>query len=868
MLSDLLVQFNPDGSLVYVNPYIDGQLLMGRMPFNYVEIDLDFCANTFGIAPCTATGTGDAKCYNTFASCQDTANFTNTVKTYRFCSPNGGRVPVGLDAIPCLKSITLNPAQIDAGKGLGMRATCEIRLQDFPHDDIRIDPYVNDRTYIPINQGTYFGKLKARNPFYNGRAIRIYSGYLNDDGSFSYAKFERRSFVIEGWDGIDPTGITKIVGKDVLKLASDDRAVCPKPSVGKLNLDMTAIATSFTATPSGVGADYPSSGLVRIGGEVMTFTRSGDVFTVVRGQRNTLATTHKALDTVQLCKEYAGQTAQNIAYDLLVNFANVDAAYITKSDWDTEQLAYLPRLYNTLLTTPTGVSKLLTELTEQIGFFLFWDEVAEKIRFQTIRPNSPSETVTALNNNEHLLADSLRLRDIVADRVNEVWVYYGVLDPTKNLSEDSNYAVIYVASNLADQSDNQNRDIRIKKVLSRWITDRAAAIELGSRYLGRFALAPIEADFMLDAKDSNLKLCDFVTVESPQKQGFDGSPLAVLLQIVKRIEKQTGTSWAFTARQFAFSTQQFVNRVIYIDGSTPSELFDLNLKNAHDSRYDPSSLVAGSIVEFIITSGVLISASTTSNYALTNPNTWPTGVFVKLTIESGAIVSGRGGDGGRGGVAFTDPFPLAHSYWRYYSDGFDGGKGGNGIRNQYPLTLKNAGKISVGGGGGGGSAGAISAIGAHLYTSLNISGNGGGGGWPLGAGGLVGKMIYDDSVSSDYVNGYTYAGFTHDERHYAGNIGETGGDITDTSVALGGNVRSIDNSVPYFTWFVETYSAGYGASPILGTTSTGGGGSSAAGSYILYGNGGNGGNNGDYAINGISLITVVASGGTIYGGTA
>ena len=58
MLSDLLVQFNPDGSLVYVNPYLDSQALMGRMPFNYVEIDLDFCANTFGSAPCTATGTG------------------------------------------------------------------------------------------------------------------------------------------------------------------------------------------------------------------------------------------------------------------------------------------------------------------------------------------------------------------------------------------------------------------------------------------------------------------------------------------------------------------------------------------------------------------------------------------------------------------------------------------------------------------------------------------------------------------------------------------------------------------------------------------------------------------------------------------
>ena len=81
-------------------------------------------------------------------------------------------------------------------------------------------------------------------------------------------------------------------------------------------------------------------------------------------------------------------------------------------------------------------------------------------------------------------------------------------------------------------------------------------------------------------------------------------------------------------------------------------MLDLNLKDAHDRRYDPASLTAGSIVEFIITSGILVSASTTSTYALTNPNTWPSGVFVRLVIESGAIVAGRGGDGGRGGRAF------------------------------------------------------------------------------------------------------------------------------------------------------------------------------------------------------------------------
>ena len=41
---------------------------------------------------------------------------TLTTKTYRFCSPNGGKVPRGLDAIPCLRSISITPAEITAGK--------------------------------------------------------------------------------------------------------------------------------------------------------------------------------------------------------------------------------------------------------------------------------------------------------------------------------------------------------------------------------------------------------------------------------------------------------------------------------------------------------------------------------------------------------------------------------------------------------------------------------------------------------------------------------------------------------------------------------------------------------------------------------
>ena len=66
--------------------------------------------------------------------------------------------------------------------------------------------------------------------------MRVYNGYLNDDGSFDIDNFERRTFVIEQWDGIDTNGITKITAKDILKLASDDRAVATKASIGKITL--------------------------------------------------------------------------------------------------------------------------------------------------------------------------------------------------------------------------------------------------------------------------------------------------------------------------------------------------------------------------------------------------------------------------------------------------------------------------------------------------------------------------------------------------------------------------------------------------------------------------------------------------------
>lgn len=51
---------------------------VGREPIELVEIVLPRCINTYGVAPCTATGSGDEKCYNCRATCQDVNNYRDT----------------------------------------------------------------------------------------------------------------------------------------------------------------------------------------------------------------------------------------------------------------------------------------------------------------------------------------------------------------------------------------------------------------------------------------------------------------------------------------------------------------------------------------------------------------------------------------------------------------------------------------------------------------------------------------------------------------------------------------------------------------------------------------------------------------------
>ena len=242
----------------------------------YIEIDIQTCSLTYGTSPCTASipTTGENKCFNSRKTCQDTDNINLTTTTLRFAIPNDYLDP-NIQAIPSIESVSFSPATVSLGKDLGQRASITVQFKDHRHDDVGdgFDQYLSDRSYNPYEQGTFFVKFRAIQPYLRGNNLRLLRGFEGDE----LADFQTWHFIIESFDGPTPKGKFTIIAKDVLKLADGDRAQAPTLSGGFLTANLSDSATSFSVNPSGVGdSDYPASVLVSIGGkEIVSFTRTG-----------------------------------------------------------------------------------------------------------------------------------------------------------------------------------------------------------------------------------------------------------------------------------------------------------------------------------------------------------------------------------------------------------------------------------------------------------------------------------------------------------------------------------------------------------------------------------------------------------------
>jgi hypothetical protein len=534
---------------------------VGREPIAIVELLADYCEHVYGEAPCSASGDPGEECFNTRKTCQDLPNYSIGRFAYRFVQPRSeydvGQLAfddTGLEGsitIPCLRSVGIQPTELKPGFGLSTRGRVAITLQDFPHHDRGIDPYVASRDYDPSTRGTFWRKWIARNPYYSGRVLKVYTGYLTDP--FDLGEFESRTYLIESFSGPDSRGNVQIVARDVLGMIDSEKAVAPKPSRGVLSADITAIDASATLLPSGIGdLDYPSSGTVRIGSECIAFTRSGDVLTLTsRGTDGTEKASHSEGDSVQVCRRYTDQRIDDVVREMLVDDAGMPSEYIDAVEWAYQVDTFLPgHLVTALITEPTGIRKLIDEICRVFLLDVWGDEVDDKVRLKALAP--PEDLPDLLTDEANLIAGSLTQKDVSDKRRSQVWVFYGQRDPTRGLEDDSNYSTVYIAIDADAESPAEYDESRIEKIYSRWYSTAADAQRAGVRMRARLRDTPKEIEGMLDAKDLAYRTGGCVRLLTDQIVDETGAPKEITVKITRQQWRQQGHTLAITAIDESF----------------------------------------------------------------------------------------------------------------------------------------------------------------------------------------------------------------------------------------------------------------------------------------------------------------------------
>lgn len=773
----------------------------GRETIVFFEIDMPFCSLSYGVAACPAVLGIDSgrKCYNTRATCPVPLSYDGDSRTsgkyvtLRFCRPQDAATHYGpvipmLAADPRVTPAVINLAGMDRNMGaLGQRESVAITLDDSRHSDNLVDKYRLQRptgvasssgeTYDPYTRGTFWGKFIARNPYLVGYPCRIREGFVGDE----LDDMRVRNYVIDKLEG--PTdGQVSITAKDVFSLIEARKSVAPIASSGELQADITDTAGAATLAPAGIGnAEYPASGYICIGTEVIAFTRAGDALTLTaRHELGTTAAEHKAQDVVQVVLYYSADLFRDIAYDLFTNYSAVPVASISLARWDIA-LSGVSELFTRVITKPTPVVDLLGSLCEVAGITLLPDVSTGSIDVVALRASAATVTI---DDDAAIIDGSFSKRTQDVKRVSQVWVFYGQRDPTADGQDESNYHSRLLEPDLEAESPQQYGVPAIRKIFGFWIPQfgRSQAQAAADRIMAVYRDAPDEAQFAIVAsRDGSLSLAQPFLLEVAEVQDETGQVASVQhvpLSIASdeneiRVQSQRVT--------FVGSDGGGNDRTIFIENNA----LNLNLRTIHDSIY--ATPTGTETVTFIVQPGIVVGSPAASLKSMKTGD-WPVGQPLFLTVQG--RIQGKGGASGRGGegTAVGD------------QTGAIGEGGGDALEVTAAITIDNTtGQIWGGGGGGGGGGGSWMAAGPVVVQVGGGAGSGAAGTTPgSGAAGGIGPDGNggDGTAGTADASGVPGAGVSSPYGFTSGNGGDGGEPGEDGDAGTSGTGPAAHHGVP------------------------------------------------------------------------
>ena len=539
--------------------FADAAETLGRTPAELVEIDLPVCTRAFGVAPCTASG---VPCWNTWNTCKDRNNYASATRTYRWCSQHlAAQLPdiIGgaavqwngsSHALPLLVSTDYSPARIEAGKGVGLRASLTLTFANAPDTGQDSDQNLSARTQPA---GTFWPLWLARNKYIEGRTLRLFQGFAID-GQLTLADCRTSTWEIESIQGPDASGRVTIRARDPLAKAWRDSAQLPEPSARKLFADLPAAAT--TATVDGlaeeIDATFGTAGVCLIGDELCTYTHTlaSNTLALVRGQRGTLDEDHSSGDTVQPCTVWDAAAPEAVLEDLLIA-AGLDPAQLDTAGWAAEALDWFGGLLiTTLIARPTKIQQLLDELVRDLGAILWWDAESSLVRMRALAP--PADAPPVLSEDDHLIARVSPAQDS-KDRLSRVFLWYRLIDATKEPSAE-NCASLYATANATAESPAEHGRAAARTIFSRWITTDDQALQMASRLLASFRDSPRTLTAETDARmAASLTVGDQVSILARAVTGPDGSPALMVCRVHGIRPTQAGHKYQLQLMEQAWS---------------------------------------------------------------------------------------------------------------------------------------------------------------------------------------------------------------------------------------------------------------------------------------------------------------------------
>ncbi len=514
-------------------------------------VSVDWTTNPDATSDYTIINRPDA-CFNTRKTCNDLANYDGTAIQTITLSELTAEHQFDMGAIPCVDKIStahtrIDPGQATVGKVAGLTLECVNFNRAHDRD---VDPYFVTRTYTPENQGTYFGKLKARHPYYQDAEVRIKTGYLST--AFDAANFKTRTYFLEKFEGPDKAGRVRFVAQGITRRIDDKRLTVPEITTGTLNSSLSAgETTSFIVTGDEDKYDT-TDGSVRINEEIIEYTTGVDNMdgtftfsTLTRGVDNTTAAAHAAGDTAQACELFNAQTGRQIAYTLWITKGGLAASYVDDTAWDAVADIWLQKTYTRRITEPTGISQLLGEIHQQASFFTFWDEENAEIKLEAIRPPSYLN-ISTYNQTDSIIDGSIDITESSERRITRVYVHY---NPRRSIEggEPNHFQNEY---RLIDKNaESAFGDARILTIFARWITATSNATSVAGRILNRFQENEQTIKFSLDAKDEDLNTGDHAYINADAIEDETGLAKDTLIQIMQRDETKVGSIYTYRAQR-------------------------------------------------------------------------------------------------------------------------------------------------------------------------------------------------------------------------------------------------------------------------------------------------------------------------------